>query len=85
MNDNPLAYGYVDPISSVLNMIMFGFVAIVVLVFVVILLVAGGVSWLGTTLTGGTPATAPATAPVRETFKTVMPSQEHDARCAPFS
>lgn len=68
-----------DPISNFFGGIFFIIILVLVLIFVVIFMFYRGVSWVGTTVTGGAR---------KEGFEMPkigpQPCPEHDARCAHF-
>jgi hypothetical protein len=71
--------GYTDPISSFFGGIFFIIILVLLLIFVVIFMFYRGVSWVGSTVTGGARKEGfemPKTGP--------QPCPEHDERCAHF-
>lgn len=68
-----------DPISNFFGGIFFIIILVLVLIFVVIFMFYRGVSWMGSTVTGGAKKEGfemPKTGP--------RPCAEHDERCADF-
>jgi hypothetical protein len=67
----------VDPITSIINLFFVVVILIIFIILIVIILFSNAVSWTAKTATKTNEKFTPSTP--------VMPSQEADARCAPFA